>query len=174
MGKEVPRLKNTVSLRPVEYSDLEFLFKWRNNKEIFTQLGGGYFPTSKTEMEKWMDNFCEKDMNNPRFIIMFEKQTVGFISLNNISYINRSAELGVYIGELRFQGKGIASEALTQLELFAKNQLNLRKIKLLMNDNNISALKLYEKLSYELIGKYKSERYVNGEWVDVLIMEKFL
>lgn len=167
-------MTNDVFLRPIEYSDLEYLFKWRNDKKIFMQLGGGFFPTSKTEMEKWMDNFCKKDLNNPKFIIEFETQPVGFISLTNINYINRSGDLGIYIGESDFQGKGIATKALTNLESFAKNQLNLRKIKLLMNDNNIGALNLYEKLSYKFVGKYEKERYVNGDWVDVIIMEKFL
>lgn len=174
MGKEELTLTNDVFLRPIEYSDLEYLFKWRNDKEIFMQLGGGYFPTSKTEMEKWMDNFCKKDLNNPKFIIEFEKKPVGFISINNINYINRSGDLGIYIGELDFQGKGIATKALTSLELFAKKQLNLRKIKLLMNGNNIGALKLYEKLSYDFVGKYMNERFVDGDWIDVIIMEKFL
>lgn len=163
-----------VILRPLEFSDLDYLFKWRNDENIFMQLGGGFFPTSKTEMEKWMDNFCRRDTSNPKFIIEYDKQTVGFISLSSINYINRTGDLGIYIGESRYKGKGIASNALTQLEVFARKHLNLRKIKLLMNSNNTGALKLYEKLNYRYIGKYDSERFVNGEWTDVIIMEKFL
>lgn len=167
-------MNNKVTLRPIEKEDLDSLFKWRNDESIFSQLGGGYFPVSKTEMAKWMDNFCKLDKFNTRFIIEYEKVAVGFISLNNIDYKNGSGELGIYIGESSYQGKGIASSALRKLEKFASNHLGLRKIKLLMNHDNISALKLYEKLSYAYVGKYIRERYVGNKWVDVVIMEKFL
>lgn len=167
-------MNNIVNLRPVEKEDLDSLFKWRNDEKIFSQLGGGYFPVSKTEMSKWMDNFCKLDKFNLKFIIEYDGVSVGFISLNNIDYKNGSGELGIYIGESNYQGKGIGSMSLEKLENFSRAQLGLRKIKLLMNDDNIGALKLYEKLSYNYVGKYIRERFVNDKWVDVVIMEKFL
>lgn len=167
-------MNNDVVLRPIEKEDLDLLHKWRNDETIFSQLGGGYFPVSKTEMSKWMDNFCKVDKTNVRFIIKFEDSSAGFISLSNIDYKNGSGELGIYIGEESFLGKGIASGALKKLEAFSKNHLNLRKIKLLMNDTNESAEKLYTKNGYMIVGKYIKERYVNGELLDVIIMEKFI
>lgn len=165
---------NNIILRSIEREDLDLLFKWRNDESIFSQLGGGYFPTSKTEMSKWMDNFSKLDKNNIKFIIECDNESIGFISLNNINYVNRIGELGIYIGERKYHGRGIATKALQKLEHFSKNTLNLRKIKLLMNDNNTGALKLYNKNHYRVVGKYKQDRFVNGELVDVIIMEKFL
>ena len=163
-----------VSLRPIERDDLNALHKWRNTESIFSQLGGGFSPTSRTEMEKWMDNFSANVSHTKRFIIEFEGVSVGYISLNNINYINRNAELGIYIGESNFHGKGIASKALNQLEEFSKNHLNLKKIKLLVNENNTPAIKLYEKLNYNQVGKMIEERYINNQWVNVLMMEKMI
>lgn len=168
-------MKNSsVNLRPVEKEDLDALFKWRNDETIFTQLGGGFFPVSKTEMSKWMDNFSKVDKTNIRFIIETEDRAVGFISLSNIDYKNKNGDLGLYIGEVEYHGKGIASKALSELEEFSKNHLGLKKIKLLMNNNNIAAARLYQNKGYEIIGVYKEERFIKGEWIDVNIMEKFL
>lgn len=165
---------NLVTLRPIEKDDLDLLFKWRNDELIFSQLGGGYFPTSKTEMSKWMENFSKLDRTNIKFIVQYKEIGVGFISLSNTNYINRTSELGLYIGEKNYQGKGIASNALKLIENFSKDYLNLRKIKLLVNDNNKVAIGLYEKKGYKVIGRYTKERYSKGLYIDVLIMEKFL
>lgn len=163
-----------INIRPVEYGDLESLHKWRNNPEIFSQLGGGFFPVSKTEMNDWMSNFCKNDENNIKFIITYNEEKVGYITLANINYINQSGELGIYIGEENYQGYGIASKAIEKLESFAINHLNLRKIKLLVNCDNDSALALYYKKGFKDIGNYEKERLINGKWIDVKIMEKFL
>lgn len=165
---------NLVTLRPIEKDDLDLLFKWRNDENIFSQLGGGYFPTSKTEMSKWMDNFSKSDRTNIKFIVQYKEIGVGFISLSNTNYINKTSELGIYIGEKNYQGKGIASNALKLIEKFSKDYLNLRKIKLLVNNNNVAAIGLYEKNDYKVIGRYTKERYSKGSYIDVLIMEKFL
>ncbi|WP_271399257.1 GNAT family N-acetyltransferase [Salinicoccus roseus] len=166
--------QDKVRIRPLEREDLDCLNKWRNDSNIFSQLGGGYFPISKTEMSKWMDNFSRNDRNNVKFIIEYGNKSIGYVSLNNINYINRTGELGIYIGESGYHGKGIATKGLSLLEEFAQDYLNLRKIKVLVNNDNEAALKLYEKKSYTIVGNYSKERYVQGQWVDVIIMEKFI
>ncbi|RXS20215.1 GNAT family N-acetyltransferase [Staphylococcus saprophyticus] len=167
-------MERIINIRPIEYDDLELLHKWRNDREIFSQLGDGFFPVSKTEMSNWMSNFCKNDKSNLKFIITYDSKGAGYITLTNVNYINRSAELGIYIGEKNLQGCGIASGAIELLEDFATNNLNLRKIKLLVNSDNNAALALYHKLGFRDIGIYEKERFIKGNWVDVKIMEKFI
>lgn len=164
----------SIILRAIERDDLDKLYIWRNDETIFSQLGGGYSPTSKTEMEKWMDNFTKNTMSAKRFIIEYETKAIGYISLNNINYINQNGELGIYIGEKDHHGKGLASQAISKLEEYAINHLNLKKIKLLVNENNKPAINLYKKLGYVIVGKLNDERYIYEEWINVLIMEKML
>ncbi|MDT0693614.1 GNAT family protein [Staphylococcus chromogenes] len=163
-----------VILRPIEFDDVSILHTWRNDESLFSQLGSGYFPVSKSEMETWMSNYSKLDKNNVRLIIQFEMRPVGYISLTNINYLNKNAELGIYIGENNMRGKGVAKEALKKLEIFAKNHLGLKKIKLLVNDNNDTALNFYKKQNYRVVGTYKEERYIYNEWIDVTIMEKMI
>ncbi|MGX5789519.1 GNAT family N-acetyltransferase [Staphylococcus equorum] len=167
-------MENEITLRPIEYNDLDSLFEWRNNPEIFSQLGGGYFPVSKTAMDSWMVNFCKNDKTNIRFIISYNDKSVGYITLASVNYINQSAELGIYIGEKGFEGKGIASRAIDKLEEFAMEYLNLRKIKLLVNSENSKAVNLYKRKNFREIGIYEKERFIKGKWEDVKIMEKLI
>ena len=163
-----------LKLRSIEIDDLDYLHKWRNDSAIFSQLGGGYFPVSKTEIAKWMDNFSNLDKHNLRLIIQYDNKPVGFISLVSINYINRHADLGIYIGEKEYEGQGIASQSLKKIEELAKSYLNLKKIKLLVNSNNLPAINLYKKNKYKIVGTFKEERLINNKWIDVNIMEKMI
>lgn len=167
-------MNNKVSLRPIEIEDLSMLHKWRNDADIFNHLGGGFIPTSKYEMSQWMANFSKRDLNNFRFIIEYDGQSVGFISLTNVSYLHRNGVLGIYIGESKFKNKGIASSALKLLHEFSTKNLNLLKVKLNVNHNNIDALRLYEKNGYKKVGLLEKDKYINGEWLNVILMEHFL
>lgn len=166
--------KDKVSIRPLEMEDLKFLHKWRNNKDIFDNLGGGYFPKSYSEMSEWMPSFVRNTIEQQRFIILYENNVVGFISLTNINHKNGTSELGLYIGEKNYLGKGIAKKALNILMEYAKNTLNLRKISLNVLDDNDAAINLYKKANFVECGLKREERYVNGTYKNLLLMEVFL
>lgn len=167
-------IKDEVSIRPLELADLKFLHKWRNDKEIFDNLGGGYFPKSYSEMSEWMPSIVRNTVEQQRFLILFENNEVGFISLTNINHKNGTSELGLYLGEKNYLGKGIAKKALNILIDYAKNTLNLRKISLNVLDDNDAAIHLYKKVNFVECGLKREERYVNGTYKNLLLMEVFL
>ncbi len=164
-----------VYLRPIEETDLDYLNSWKNNEELFKYLGGGFKPTSKMEQNNWMLNMSMMN-SNQRYIIC-EKTTdkpVGMIGLYAISLINRNAEIGMYIGDIGVRGKGYAKEALLLLENYSQRYLNLKKIKINVVKNNYSALNFWQKNNYIIKGNLVDERFIDGEYHDLLIMEKFL
>lgn len=168
------KVESVISLRPIEYRDIDDLNEWKNNKEVFKYLGGGFSPTSIDCQKKWMDKFIDLSGNNRRFIIEYNKHSVGLIGLYNINWIHRTSELGIYIGNQSFQGKGIGNNACELIEEYAKNYLNLRKIKLFVVDENHRAKKMYKKLGYKEVGKLIDERFIDGKYYSLIIMEKFL
>lgn len=167
-------IKDKVSIRPLEMEDLKFLHKWRNDKNIFDNLGGGYFPKSYSEMSEWMPSFVRNTNEQQRFIILYENNVVGFISLTNINHKNGTSELGLYLGEKNYLGKGIAKKSLNILMDYAKNTLNLRKISLNVLDDNDAAIHLYKKVNFVECGLKREERYINGTYKNLLLMEVFL
>lgn len=96
------------------------------------------------------------------------------LGLYGINWIYRTCELGVYIGDPEQHGKGLGSEAYRLIEEFAVRYLNLRKIKAFVVSNNDSAVHMYEKLGFEKAGELKEERFINGKYCSVYIMEKFI
>lgn len=162
-----------IELIPIEMEDLELLKKWKNDDEVFKYLGGGYRPISENQAQKWVESLINNNHQYQRFMIKNDKK-IGFIGLYNISEVNRTAELGIYIGEKEYQGKGFATMAYKALENYAKDWLNIRKINLEVVKDNTRAIKLYEKLDFKVCGNRCLDRFVEGEYRDVVMMEKFI
>ncbi|MEK4751956.1 GNAT family protein [Priestia sp. FSL R5-0597] len=164
-----------IHLRPILKSDIQLLNEWKNSEETYKYLGGGFSPTSIDEQDKWMDAMIDMSGNNKRFMICkHDGIPVGLIGLYSINWINRNCEIGIYIGNLRTKGQGYGTEASGLIEKFANEYLNLRKIKLNVVADNKQAIHMWTSLNYEQVGVYKDERFIKGEYRDLILMEKFI
>lgn len=163
-----------ISLRPIERADLDFLNRWKNKEDVYMYLGGGFQPVSKDQQANWMESMIDLTGNNRRFMIVQEGKTVGMVGLYNIHWVHRTCEIGIFIGEDQARGKGAASEACCLIENYARNYLNLRKITLKAVTDNKSAVSMWHSLGYKNVGELQEERFINGKYCNLLIMEKFL
>jgi diamine N-acetyltransferase len=162
-------------LRPILKADLKFLNKWKNDEEVYRFLGGGFMPISIDQHEEWINSMIDMSGNNKRFIICDKQNTpIGMIGLYDINWIHRTCEIGIYIGEKSSHGKGYGKEACQLIEDFAKNHLNIRKIKLNVVIDNDVALKMWKALGYMKAGELINERFIKGRYYNLVIMEKFL
>lgn len=167
---------NRVYLRPIIRNDLTCLNRWKNDEDIFKYLGGGFMPISVDHQEKWIDAYMDTTGNNKRYMIC-EVSTdlpVGMIGLYSINWIHRVCDIGIFVGESDSQGKGYGREACKLLEEYASEYLNLRKIKLDVVSDNKAAIGLWLSLGYQKIGERVEERYIEGKYRNVTLMEKIL
>lgn len=164
-----------IYLRPIEKHDLKKLNEWKNTEEIYMYLGGGFMPTSIDQQEKWLDSMIDTSGNNKRFMICDKNnEALGMVGLYGINWINRTSEIGIYIGNNKQQKKGYGKESITLVETFAKEYLNLRKIILKVVLDNIKALSMWDSLGYKKVGELKKERFIKGNYRNIILMEKFL
>ena len=165
---------NKISLRPIERTDLDSLNCWKNKEDVYMYLGGGFQPISKDQQANWLESMMDLTGNNRRFIIVQEGRTIGMVGLYNIHWIHRTCEIGIFIGEDQARRKGAATEACCLIEKYAKNYLNLRKITLKVVVDNKKAVSMWHSLGYQSVGELREERFINGKYCNLLIMEKFL
>lgn len=165
-----------IHLRPIVKDDLPMLNEWKNNEDVYKFLGGGYSPVSIDIQAKWLDSLIDTTGNDRRFIICENGslRPLGMIGLYGINFIHRTCELGIFIGETDHHRQGIGTEAYRMLESHAVKYLALRKIKAWVVEDNTSALKMYEKLGFSIAGELQAERYIDGEFRDLWLMEKFI
>lgn len=169
-------LGERVYLRPIVKDDLPHLNQWRNDEDTFRFLGGGFMPISMDLQARWLDSLMDTTGSNKRYMICIRENylPIGMIGLYDINWIHRVCEVGLYIGDDRARGKGFASEAYSLIERFARDYLNLRKIKLSVVSDNLPGVKMWQSLGYEKVGELNEERYIGGQYRNLIIMEKFI
>jgi RimJ/RimL family protein N-acetyltransferase len=159
-----------VFLRPLEYEDVDFLFALFNNPTVRYYTG-----TVEIIVRKRIEDFIEKSANiHSRVdLIICDQETnkpIGDVNLVSIDRNNRSAEIGIKIGEEQYLGKGYGTEAMKLLLDYCFCTLNLHRISLTVYDYNPRAIKSYEKVGFKQEGIKRDGLFFNNQYHDVIVM----
>ncbi|MEK6845603.1 MAG: GNAT family protein [Nanoarchaeota archaeon] len=173
-SKEFFSLKE-VYLRGIQKEDFtEGLFYWANDDEVTHYMVTGLKPSVKELMEKLYQDTVNNLSNGSEVVFtIVEKQSGKAIGLAGLYQINqqvRSAEFRILIGDKSFWGKGIGTECTNILVDYAFRNLNLNKVWLGVNEENLGAVKSYEKAGFIKEGKLRQEIYRNNKYYDAIRM----
>ena len=101
-----------VRLRAYEKSDLDAVMKWVNDEEVTDLLGGEMlvYPVSSIAEAKFIEAAAGSSDRQKNFVIetLAERRYIGAISFNVIDWRNRSAGLGIVIGDKSLWGRATA------------------------------------------------------------------
>ncbi|MFD9626428.1 arsinothricin resistance N-acetyltransferase ArsN1 family A [Peribacillus muralis] len=147
-------------------------------KEIYNQGIEDRVATLETEMkdQSYMEEWFAKHIGRYKVIVAEQEgEIVGWASLN--PYNSRDAykgvaDLSVYISR-GHRGKGIGGLLLQSIEKLAKEN-DFNKIVLFTFPFNQMGQGLYSKRGYREVGVFKNQGILDGEFVDVMAMEKLL
>lgn len=81
--------------------------------------------------------------------LLTNNKMIGTIKLEPIDLIDRSAWLGILIGDNDSRGKGFGKEAITVLLDYAHASLALNRIYLGVDPRNVSAVSLYKSIGFK-------------------------
>jgi RimJ/RimL family protein N-acetyltransferase len=95
---------------------------------------------------------------------------IGFVGLRGICPRSRRAEIWIYIGDKAFWGKGLGQEATTALCRHAFEEMNLHRVWLELDPENVGAKKCYEKAGFVLEGTLRQAYYRRGKYRDTCMM----
>ena len=159
-----------IYLSPKNVEDVEIFTEWMNDFYI-TDYTGRSYQTITLQEEK---AYLEKEQNNKNVFAIIDLQTdevIGNIGLHEINHINRTATLGVFIGNKNYWSKGYGTEAIQLILDFGFNYLNLNNIDLALMEFNQRALKCYEKCGFKEIGRKRKCKFINGKYYDSILMD---
>lgn len=166
-------IKGDIRLRKVERDDTTLFVKWFNDPEVREGLMV-HLPISLMEEEKWLDEILQRpNEERPLVIEVLKNQdwiTIGNCSFFNIDCRNRSAELGIVIGEKQFWNQGYGSKAITLCVELGFYSYNLNRIFLRVYETNPRAIRCYEKVGFVREGIHRDGYYQNGKYINVLQM----
>jgi len=124
---------------------------------------------SEIEQERWFENLCTQP---DRYVwaVEVDDHYIGNMGLYHIDFIHRRAEIWTLIGEQAWRGKGLGQESMTLLLDYAFHGLGLNKVYLHVDEENINAQKMYEKLGFVREGILVAEYFIQGRFRTILRM----
>jgi RimJ/RimL family protein N-acetyltransferase len=160
-------------LSPVRVEDAEKYFEWVNDLEVSVNLRT-YSQQIPFEIEKeYLEKFAKNQTNDYLFGIIAKDSDllIGNCVLMNPDFINRNAELGIFVGDKNYWGKGIGTESIMLLLDFGFNVLNLHNIWLSFYDFNTKSKRIYEKCGFKTIGRRREAKIIGNLKFDIVYMD---
>lgn len=158
-------------LGPVSKKQIPILLKWMHDIDVLKYITQIYFNHSEETVEEYLDK-CLKSPTKYYFgIYLNNGELIGGTNLDHVDTLNRTASLGIIIGEKQHWSKGYGTEALKLLVDYGFNILNLNNIMLTVIDFNGRAQRCYEKVGFKLIGKRRQCNILAGKKYDLIYMD---
>lgn len=170
MNKDVFLTGESISLRPITEQDVSGNYRgWLNDPEVTAYNSHGRFPMTPEKLINYV-NYSSSSPNALLLAVVDNTNDVhiGNISLQDISWVDRSAEIAFLLGERGFWGKGVMFEAGKILINHGFKVLNLHRIYCGTSEQNLGMQKLAKKLGFSQEGIRKQAIFKNGKYLDVI------
>ena len=163
-------LGEKIYLSPRNTEDVEKFTEWMNDFHTTDYTGrSAYIITLEGEKKYFEENI---DKNYNFFIVTLDTdKLIGTVGLEDYNAINRTATLGIFIGDKEVRNKGYGTEAIRLILDYGFNYLNLNNIKLDVMEFNERANACYKKCGFKEYGRRRKAEFVNGKYYDRISMD---
>lgn len=120
----------------------------------------------------YTQNQWQMHQNYAYTIFTKENAAIGQVSLYNLSFNNRKAEIGIWIGE-KYWNKGYGSDSINIIIEYAFKSLNLFRLQAHVFTFNNRSVELFEHFGFQYEGLQKAYIWKNGAPLDVHALVKF-
>ena len=159
-------------LSPCVPEDAERWVEWFNDLEVTIPLGDeAYTPTSLEGEQEAIREILEDNSHVFSIVDAKTNQAIGRCMLFRVDAVNRTAMLGIVIGEKGYWDQGYGQEAVSLLLDYGFNLLNLNSVMLGTFSFNERAIRCYENVGFRLIGRRREARLIAGQRYDLVLMD---
>ena len=152
--------------------EIEKFTEWMNDFQVTDYTGRTSQITTYSSEKEYLEN-AEKGTDKRTFNIvnLEDDKLIGTVGLEHIHWVERSAVLGIFIGDKDFRSNGYGTEAIKLLLEYGFKYLNLHSIRLDLLSVNERAHKCYLKCGFKDTGASREEIFLNGKYYDKLHMD---
>jgi len=162
----------TCYLSPVSKESAESWTRWDNDLEVGIPLGSEpYTPTTLESTQENIESIIKEKIHGFDILEMDTDQLIGRCFLGSVDPVNRSARLGIVIGEKTHWDRGFGTEAIQLLLDYAFNILNLNSVNLGTYSFNERAIACYKKVGFKVIGRRREARIIGDKKYDALMLD---
>lgn len=164
---------DTVTLRPLEPTDLDTLYRWENDTALWT-VSDTAAPYSREALWHYLQQYTGDIYAQRQLRLMItltsDGTPVGTVDFMNFDPLNNRAELGLFIAN-EWRGKGLGRQALERLTAYARDHIGLRQLYVFIALDNEVCLKLFEDYGYSRGGILKSWIKRGNTYRDVALLQ---
>jgi RimJ/RimL family protein N-acetyltransferase len=142
-----------VRLRELTEVDAAISFRWRNDPDVWKLTGRKWnsYVTEETERE-WIKQSLNSDsVKRMAICVGSDDKYIGNVQLTEI--LNGKAVFHIFIGEKQFWGMGIGKTATKLMIDYAKDELGLEELSLVVFETNKPAIKIYKSIGFFKVSK---------------------
>ena len=165
-----------ISLRPLETDDIELLYQWENNMEIWN-VSNTKTPYSKYILAEYLKESAKDiyETKQLRLVIQNENtEAVGAVDLFDFDPYHMRAGIGILIHSAENRNHGYGSDALNAIFDYAVEALGLKQLYANISIKNEVSIHLFEKAGFIQSGiKQNWLKTANG-WEDEVFLQKML
>lgn len=159
-----------IIIRDVQHDDAPFLFSWWIDRTL-CKHDPRPLPVNTKTLQSECENYCrifdtqimnpvpEKNIYKYYIITNLENDPIGFINTFSYNEDMTDAELGIFIGDKSYWGKGIASRSLDYIVNMHFNEMGFNRIHVETGEGNEKSLKLFKNLGFTDCGEYLDEGF---------------
>ncbi|PZX20703.1 diamine N-acetyltransferase [Breznakibacter xylanolyticus] len=167
---------NDISLRAVEPSDVQTMYQWENQMELWT-VGNTLTPFSKAVLEKYVKHATLDIYQTKQLRLMIDARenesmvTIGMIDLFDFDPYHSRAGVGILINQ-KHRNKGYAGIALTLFIDYCFSHLGLHQLYCHINADNEPSQRLFESHGFVQTGIRKDWRKIKNGYIDELVYQR--
>ena len=148
-----------IYLSPRNNEEIEKFTQWLNDFQTTDYLGRSSYIITLESEKQYFEETIDKNYNF--FIVTLDDdKLIGTVGLEKFDAINRTATLGIFIGDKEYRSQGYGTEAIKLILDYGFNYLNLNNIKLDLMSFNERALKCYQKCGFKEYGRRRKCKFI--------------
>jgi RimJ/RimL family protein N-acetyltransferase len=165
-----------IYIKKLTVKDFQKVLKWKSDPQLSLEIMSQFNILGEEQVINWIISNSENlDQRLNGIYVQFEDDEIHCIGITRLMFIDweaKTCEFGIYLGDRNYQGLGIGKKALELTIKQAFQDLELNKIYLKVNSNNVRAITLYENFKFITEGIQK-EHFLNpstDKYEDIVYM----
>lgn len=164
-----------VKLRAPEPSDLDLLYVWENDPEVWL-WGNTITPFSKFILSKYLETAHLEifETHQLRFMIDINaktQKTIGTIDLFDYDAFHNRCGIGILIADKTERRKGYASASIQLIIRYGFDILGLNQLYCNIDVQNMASVQLFSQHGFEIVGIKKRWTRRGSNYVDEYLLQ---
>jgi RimJ/RimL family protein N-acetyltransferase len=159
-----------VYFRAFDQSDIGLFYTFRNNENIYKNIIGNAFYVSKEREKRWIEDRMLDDKSSVYLAACLRDSNtlIGYTSINDIDWRNRSALWGSIFVDEKCKGKGLSVDIGRELLKLVFEEMPIYRFYSYLLATNTPSMKMVERLGFKNEGLQRSAVYKMNNFHDLI------